>query len=280
MVAKKEKITIVCDVCGKAFEVQPYRASENARFCGRTCYHLWRKGKALSRTIPVEVDELIRQYNSGMTLAAIAEQYGVSLQAIAYHLKKAGVPTRKPTGANLRTPFAQARMRQANIGRRGPNYRELPLQEICDAYAAGDSATMIARRYGIDANIILRRLSRAGVQTRPKGYTKLICTCADGHVVRSRWEQVVDDWLSAHGIPHEVQPPCPWSEWPSMPLGDFRVGNTFIEVWGIEGNAKYDQQRLDKIAKYREHGIELIEIFPHHILDQDLTPLHVLLPTL
>ena len=249
MVAKKEKVTVACDVCGKAFEVQPYRVGENARFCGRACYHLWRKDKTLSRTIPVDADELIRQYNGGMTLAAIAEQYNVTLQAVAYHLKKANVPTRKPTGANLRDPLVTEKARQANIGRHGPNYRELPIQEICDAYKAGDSVTMLARRHGITANGILRRLSKAGIETRPKGYTKLICTCADGHVVRSRWEQVIDDWLSGHNIAHEVQPPCPWAKWPSMPLGDFRVGDTFIEVWGIEGNAKYDQQRLELIAK-------------------------------
>lgn len=279
MVAKKDKISVVCDVCGKAFEVQPHRVSANARFCGRVCYHAWRKNKAFSRTIPVSTDELIRQYNSGLTLAQIAEQYSVTLQAIAYHLKKANTQTRKPTGAHLHTLDAIEKMRQARSGRHSHNYRELPMEEIRAAYAAGDSTTIIARRYNINANSILRRLQAANVQTRPKGYTKLILECADGHIVRSKWEQIVDDWLSSHDISHEVQPPCPWMKWPSMPLGDFRVGNTFIEVWGIEGNAKYDQQRLDKIAKYREYGVQLIEIFPHHILDQDFTPLHVLLPT-
>lgn len=279
MVAKKDKITVICNACGKPFDVQPYRVSANARFCGRACYRLWRSGKTFSRTIPVSGEELIRQYNGGMTLAQIAEQYNVTLQAIAYHLKKANAPTRKPTGDHLHTPDAIEKMRQANSGRHSHNYRELPIEEISAAYAAGDSATIIARRYSITANAILQRLRAANVQMRPKGYTKLILECADGHIVRSKWEQIVDDWLSGHDISHEVQPPCPWLKWPSMPLGDFRAGDTFIEVWGIEGNAKYDRQRLDKIAKYREYDVKLIEIFPHHILDQDFTPLHALLPS-
>lgn len=276
MVAKKEKIVVTCEVCGTTFEVHPYRARENARFCGATCYHLWRKGKTLSRTIPVSTDELVRQYDSGMTLSAIAEQYNVTLQAIAYHLKKAGAETRKPTGENLRAPDAVEKMRQANTGRPGYSFKQLPVQEICDAYKSGDSTTVLGRRYGVSGSTILKRLRKAGAKTRRQGFSRFR-KCSDGHVVQSRWEQAVDEWLARHSIPHEVQPECPWAKWRARQLGDFRVGDVFIEVWGIEGNAKYDQRRLEKIAKYQEYGVRLIEIFPHHILDQDYSPLHCLL---
>jgi transposase-like protein len=277
MVAKKEKLVFTCEVCNRSFEVHPYRAKEPVRCCSQDCYHKWRKGKSFSPSVLADLAQLAEKYTSGMTLSQIAQEYGVSLQAVAYRLKQAGVKSRplkgrKPSAATIE------RARQANIGRPSPRRKNLPQEELCAAYEAGDSSEMIARRYDVSDNVIRRRLHEAGIQLRPAGYTKLICTCADGHVVKSRWEQVVDDWLFSHGITHEIQPSCPWSNKSLWFHGDFRVGETFIEVWGIEGNAKYDQRRLDKIAKYREHAVRLIEIFPHHILDQDFSPLHCLLP--
>lgn len=153
---------------------------------------------------------------------------------------------------------------------------DLPVQRIVRAYGKGKSTAALAKQYKVSAKLITHRLLSAGVRLRRPGFSRYR-RCSDGHLVQSHWEQAVDEWLTQHGLPHEVQPPCPWAKWRSIQRADFIVGNTYIEVWGMEGNAKYDKRRLEKIAKYREHGFDLIEVFPHHVTDHDYSPLEILL---
>lgn len=46
MPTQSSKIPRTCQTCGTSFLVQPYQIrNEAARFCSRTCYHAWRRGK-------------------------------------------------------------------------------------------------------------------------------------------------------------------------------------------------------------------------------------------
>lgn len=81
------------------------------------------------------------------------------------------------------------------------------------------------------------------------------------HQVRSTYEMRVDNWLADHGLDHEVEPRMPFtSNW----RADFRVGDTFIEVWGVSGKPAYDEKKAAKIAAFRRHRAKLIEL-PHWI---------------
>lgn len=44
---KKDKSPVICETCGKVFEVQPYRVKK-ARFCSIECLNEWRKGRHFS----------------------------------------------------------------------------------------------------------------------------------------------------------------------------------------------------------------------------------------
>lgn len=90
--------------------------------------------------------------------------------------------------------------------------------------------------------------------------------CADGHKARSRDEAIIDDWLHARGIPHEREPKLKGMR------PDWRVGETYIEYWGMAGQRGYEERRSEKLALYKKRRLKLIELFPEDIerLDEKL----------
>jgi len=80
--------------------------------------------------------------------------------------------------------------------------------------------------------------------------------CKDGHYVKSKMEKAVDDFLYSHGILHEVYPTIPYSHY----TADFKVGDVYIEVWGLKGRKDYDEEMEKKIEHYRRYSLKLISI--------------------
>jgi hypothetical protein len=93
------------------------------------------------------------------------------------------------------------------------------------------------------------------------------CLANDGHVCLSLGEKTIDDFLFSLNIAHEKEPKYPVGNY----RGDFKVGNIFIEYFGLSGDRAYDQRSLTKRAICKSHGIELIEITP-----KDLTAVSIL----
>ena len=86
----------------------------------------------------------------------------------------------------------------------------------------------------------------------------------DGHVCLSLGEKTIDDFLFLSGIPHDKEPRYPEGNY----RGDFKVGNTFIEYFGLTGNAEYDAKTKKKIGICQKHGITLIAIYPQDLVSQ------------
>lgn len=84
------------------------------------------------------------------------------------------------------------------------------------------------------------------------------CLARDGHVCLSLGEKTIDDLLYSLGIAHDKEPHYP----DSMLRADFLVSGTFIEYFGLTGNAGYDEKTKLKKELCREHGIKLISIYP------------------
>ena len=87
--------------------------------------------------------------------------------------------------------------------------------------------------------------------------------CKDGHKVRSVEERAIDDWLTDHGVPHEVEPKLKGMR------PDWRVGEWYVEYWGMAGQQGYEARREEKLALYRERGLRLIELFPEDLAHLD-----------
>lgn len=86
----------------------------------------------------------------------------------------------------------------------------------------------------------------------------------DGHVCLSLGEKTIDDYLYSHGIHHEKEPRYPEGNF----RGDFKVGNTFIEYFGLTGNPDYDAKTKEKIRLCKKHNIILIALYPEDLISQ------------
>ncbi|MHA1680827.1 MAG: hypothetical protein ACTSUE_07455 [Promethearchaeota archaeon] len=84
--------------------------------------------------------------------------------------------------------------------------------------------------------------------------------CDDGHVVKSRGEAMIDNWLYHQNIRHEYEG--------TVSLGGHVVkydwylpGNdVLVEYWGLMNNEHYRQRRVEKESLYRKHGKKLVSI--------------------
>lgn len=84
----------------------------------------------------------------------------------------------------------------------------------------------------------------------------------DGHTCDSLAERIIDDWLYARGIRHEQHTRYPKSSFTS----DFKVGDVYIEYFGLAGQLKkYDTSKIAKLQYAKKNGILIIQLFQKDI---------------
>ena len=101
-----------------------------------------------------------------------------------------------------------------------------------------------------------------GVQPTTRGVR---CLASDGHVCHSLDEQYVDNFLSARGIFHEREPyyaPHPELNPHGRRRADWRVGDSFIEYFGLIGDEEYEKRMAEKILLAKHSGVNLIALYP------------------
>ncbi len=109
------------------------------------------------------------------------------------------------------------------------------------------------------------------VEYDPLGYeyeSDLICE--DGHIVKSEPERNIDNWLFNHDIKHIYERTYQVSETvklrPDWCLPgyikdeDGHPVDVYVEYWGIEGSAKYENIKNYKLPIYQEQGLTLVNI--------------------
>lgn len=103
----------------------------------------------------------------------------------------------------------------------------------------------IADNYKTTPNIIAKKMKKLGLPTLNKKFgchQKAIAK--DGHKVDSRYEKIVDDWLTENNLPHKLQPKLVNNR---NFRADFLVLNRFyIEVLGLWGIKDYEQKFYKK----------------------------------
>ncbi len=97
---------------------------------------------------------------------------------------------------------------------------------------------------------------------------------ADGHLVRSKAEMLIDNWLYMAEIVHAYERKLPIEE---DVYCDFYIptGRVYIEYWGYDNDAKYIERKKKKIDLYNKYGFNLIEL-----QDKDVQNLDDILPRL
>jgi len=86
----------------------------------------------------------------------------------------------------------------------------------------------------------------------------------DGHLCLSMGERTIDDFLYEHGIDHEKEPSYPESNY----RADFKVGDTYIEYFGLVGDPEYEKRMDEKILICDANKIEMIALFPDDLRNE------------
>ncbi|MBA4259764.1 MAG: glycerol kinase [Chitinophaga sp.] len=87
----------------------------------------------------------------------------------------------------------------------------------------------------------------------------------DGHFVRSRAEQLIDNFLYTSGIVHAYERKLPidgedfYCDF-FIPSGHGRPQGVYIEFWGMENDPKYLEKKKKKIEAYKINEFPLIEL--------------------
>jgi hypothetical protein len=91
---------------------------------------------------------------------------------------------------------------------------------------------------------------------------------SDGHMVRSKAEMLIDDWLYREHIVHAYEKRLPVEE---DLYCDFFLpqGKVYIEFWGLENNKKYEQRKEVKKNIYEKYNLNLIELTDKEISNLD-----------
>lgn len=198
--------------------------------------------KARGVTPPTSEELFTMVHVEHLSYEKIAAKYGVDFTAVPHWLDRHGIKRPKlwDTRRKGKHPFI-------------PDSSELER-----LYDAGQSVRTIGSMFGVSEGTIRRRLVEAGAKIRPDGWNGgKRYPCRDGHLARSLYEQRVDDWLTANGIPHTLEPAYPWDR---RYMADFLVGDVYIEVWGVSDNAAYNERKQLKVQQCESAGIDLIQI--------------------
>lgn len=121
-----------------------------------------------------------------------------------------------------------------------------------------------------------KAIEAAGYEANPVMFAKKHIA-KDGHKCDSLTEKIIDDWLCSKEIPHERTVPYPEQ---SKMTCDFKVGQYFIEFFGLDGQHKdYSRLANKKRLLAKKYGLNLIEIIPRDIFPKNHLEqiLHILL---
>ncbi len=90
----------------------------------------------------------------------------------------------------------------------------------------------------------------------------------DGHMVRSKSEMLIDNWLYMSGVVHAYERLLPIEE---EVYCDFYLptGKVYIEYWGLKGEPTYNARRRVKQEIYQKYRLNLIELSDEHICNLD-----------
>ena len=85
----------------------------------------------------------------------------------------------------------------------------------------------------------------------------------DGHVCKSIAEKNVDDWLFEHNVLHDKEVRYPNANF----IADWKIENTYIELYGLEGLPAYDEKILAKRKHAELFNIKLVELYLCDVLN-------------
>ncbi|MFH1141250.1 MAG: hypothetical protein V1724_06240 [Chloroflexota bacterium] len=92
----------------------------------------------------------------------------------------------------------------------------------------------------------------------------------DGHLVRSKSELIIDNWLYTSEHAHAFERKLPIEE---EVYSDFYIpaGKVYIEYWGFDADPRYLARKQKKLETYKKYGFQLIELKDKEVQNIDDT---------
>jgi hypothetical protein len=125
-------------------------------------------------------------------------------------------------------------------------------------------------QYWVDQTTWNRRLADAGlVRPHTRASRGVPATATDGHPCRSLFECAIDNYMSAAGIRHEIEPPYPYHR-ALHPSGGWRADwqledGTLVEAAGMMQDDVYAAKMAAKSRLCEAMGLRLVIIVPNDL---------------
>lgn len=210
--------------------------------------------------------QAISEIKGLITATAISKEFGLSAVKINHILSEIGWISKGLKGWVISDQGKKQGGIQDEDRKSGVPYVRWP-GRILDSKILRET---IAQYQGAKEQENQKGLSSSEVDFREKFEAKHRTT--DGHLVRSKAEMLIDNWLYMAEIVHAYERKLPIEE---NVYSDFYipVGKVYIEYWGYENDAKYQGRKKKKIDLYRKYEFNLIEL-----TDKDVQNLDDVLP--
>ncbi|MFH1032449.1 MAG: glycerol kinase [Chloroflexota bacterium] len=110
--------------------------------------------------------------------------------------------------------------------------------------------------------------SKDDLEFREKFPAKL--RAMDGHLVRSKAELLIDNWLYVSEVTHAYERKLQVEE---EVYSDFYIptGKVYIEYWGLEDDPKYSFRKEEKRKIYKKYSLQVIELTEREVQNLDDT---------
>ena len=198
-----------------------------------------------------------------LTASALGEEFGISATKVNYVLSELGWVKKGLKGWLVTDQGLKVGGVQAEVYSSGVPYVRWPttalslksLKESIGQLKGEEPAPDLDKPAAAEA-VEFRDKFPAGFRT------------TDGHMVRSKAEMLIDNWLYMAEIVHAYERKLPIEE---DVYCDFYIptGKVYIEYWGYENDPKYLARKQQKKEIYEKYGFNLIELNDKEVQNLD-----------
>ena len=212
--------------------------------------------------LPVDVVQIIHEQANLLTATSIGKHFGISSVKLNHIFSEIGWIKKSIKGWLITDHGSQQGAIQDEGSKSGIPFVRWP-QDIIKSPILVNTVGQIT---GIESPAPIQKGSQIDVSFRDKFPAKHRAT--DGHMVRSKAEMLIDNWLYVANIAHAYERRLPIDE---DLYSDFYIpnGNVYIEFWGYDNNSKYLSRKEKKLAIYRKYNFNLIELTDAEVKNLD-----------
>jgi very-short-patch-repair endonuclease len=215
---------------------------------------------------PIDVDLSKEQKNTELiTSTVIGKNFDLSANKINFILSELGWVQKSLKGWAVTEQGKKQGGVQSEDKKSGIPYVRWP-ESIIDSKSLNETIGHVKGVYNSPLIETIKTTNEESVEFREKFEAKH--RSADGHMVRSKAEMLIDNWLYMAEIVHAYERKLPIEE---DVYCDFYIpiGKVYIEYWGYEHDPKYLARKKKKIELYRKYGFNLIELQDKEVQNLD-----------